>query len=50
MPSNLKNSPGLRLFSGWLCMVVVLVCGLGFGSIPARRASLLPPIEALLAR
>ncbi len=24
--SNLKNSPGLRLFSGWLCMVVVLVC------------------------
>jgi len=31
-------------------ILMVLVCGLGFGSIPARRASLLPPIEALLAR
>lgn len=30
-------------------MVMVLICGLGFGAVPARKASLLPPIEALLA-
>ena len=30
-------------------IAMVLICGLGFGSIPARKASLLPPIEALLA-
>lgn len=29
-------------------MLMVLVAGLGFGAFPARKASLLPPIEALL--
>jgi putative ABC transport system permease protein len=29
--------------------VMVVVAGLGFGAVPARKASLLPPIEALLA-
>lgn len=29
--------------------VMVLIAGLGFGSVPARKASRLPPIEALLA-
>lgn len=28
-------------------MVMVIIAGLGFGAIPARKASLLPPIEAL---
>lgn len=31
-------------------MAMVLICGLGFGAVPARKASMLPPIEALLAR
>ncbi|MDP9193379.1 MAG: ABC transporter permease [Acidobacteriota bacterium] len=31
-------------------MAMVLICGLGFGAVPARRASMLPPIEALLTR
>jgi putative ABC transport system permease protein len=30
-------------------LVMVLLAGLGFGAVPARKASLLPPIEALLA-
>ncbi|HEX6101143.1 MAG TPA: ABC transporter permease [Thermoanaerobaculia bacterium] len=29
--------------------VMVVIAGLGFGAFPARKASLLPPIEALLA-
>jgi putative ABC transport system permease protein len=29
--------------------VMVVITGLGFGAFPARKASLLPPIEALLA-
>ena len=30
-------------------IAMVLITGLGFGAFPARKASLLPPIEALLA-
>ena len=30
-------------------LAMVLIAGLGFGAVPARKASLLPPIEALLA-
>jgi len=30
-------------------IAMVLIAGLGFGAFPARKASLLPPIEALLA-
>ncbi len=30
-------------------MAMVLIAGLGFGAFPARKASLLPPIEALVA-
>ncbi len=30
-------------------MAMVVVAGLGFGAFPARKASMLPPIEALLA-
>ncbi len=30
-------------------MLMVVIAGLGFGAFPARKASLLPPIEALLA-
>lgn len=39
--------PGHALLAS---MAMVLVCGLGFGAIPARRASRLPPIEALVTR
>jgi len=31
-------------------LAMALVIGLGFGAFPARRAALLPPIQALAAR
>jgi hypothetical protein len=30
-------------------LAMAVIAGLGFGAFPARKASLLPPIEALLA-